>query len=59
MSWSRIGDVDACWVSLYAKPTNHLYWEPDLNQIVAPEAVEGRDFESAPAICVPEGVAWW
>ena len=39
-----------------AKPSNHRYWQPAHNQPAAPEAVEGRDFESAPAICVPGGV---
>ena len=38
-----------------AKPSDHPYWQPAPNQPAAPEAVEGRGFESAPAICVPGG----
>jgi hypothetical protein len=42
-------------VYMCAKPSDHPYWQPGPNQPAAPEAVEGRGFESAPAICVPGG----
>ena len=60
MDLSQIGDrkledVDALWASLYATVCKAFQSsrEPDLNQPVVPEDVEGRDFVSAPAICVP------